>query len=185
MKVGILTFAVDVATLAPRADTLGFDTFGVPEHTATPVHIALETTTYRLHLEPDGPPTLVSLWDLGRALDHPGASLGRDLDVHAGDGCMQDTRAPSAVAGQAGRDPDRFSGGRFVSGIGVGWLDVETEIMGGELAHRWDQTREAILARNALWSKDAEEFHGRAMMRTTFRFAAPRGYEAAIRWRWP
>jgi len=54
MKIGIITVSVDVAALAKRAEELGFDSFWIPEHTATPVHIAPKTTTYRLHLEPDG-----------------------------------------------------------------------------------------------------------------------------------
>jgi alkanesulfonate monooxygenase SsuD/methylene tetrahydromethanopterin reductase-like flavin-dependent oxidoreductase (luciferase family) len=52
MKVGIMTVSVDVAALAHRAEALGFDSFWVPEHTATPVHIAPKTTAYRLHLSP-------------------------------------------------------------------------------------------------------------------------------------
>jgi alkanesulfonate monooxygenase SsuD/methylene tetrahydromethanopterin reductase-like flavin-dependent oxidoreductase (luciferase family) len=50
MKIGIITVSVDVAALAKRAEALGFDAFWIPEHTATPVHIAPKTTTYRLHL---------------------------------------------------------------------------------------------------------------------------------------
>jgi alkanesulfonate monooxygenase SsuD/methylene tetrahydromethanopterin reductase-like flavin-dependent oxidoreductase (luciferase family) len=37
MKVGIITVAVDVAALAQRAEALGFDSFWLPEHIATPV----------------------------------------------------------------------------------------------------------------------------------------------------
>jgi probable F420-dependent oxidoreductase len=56
---------------------------------------------------------------------------------------------------------DKFSGGRFLFGIGAGWLQEETEIMGGDFQHRWGQTREAILAMKELWTKDEAEFHGR------------------------
>jgi alkanesulfonate monooxygenase SsuD/methylene tetrahydromethanopterin reductase-like flavin-dependent oxidoreductase (luciferase family) len=56
MKVGIMTVSVDVTALAQRAEALGFDSFWVPEHTATPVHIAPKATAYRLHLKPDGTP---------------------------------------------------------------------------------------------------------------------------------
>src|SRR5207245_6963400 len=48
---------------------------------------------------------------------------------------------------------DLFSGGRFLFGIGAGWLKEETEIMGGDFAHRWTQTRESILAMKELWTK--------------------------------
>jgi alkanesulfonate monooxygenase SsuD/methylene tetrahydromethanopterin reductase-like flavin-dependent oxidoreductase (luciferase family) len=57
MQIGMITASVDVAALATRAEALGVDSCWIPEHTATPVQIAPKTTTYRLHLEPDGPPS--------------------------------------------------------------------------------------------------------------------------------
>jgi probable F420-dependent oxidoreductase len=56
---------------------------------------------------------------------------------------------------------DRVSGGRFIFGIGTGWLREETEIMGGDFDHRWTQTREAIEAMKELWTKEEAEYHGR------------------------
>jgi probable F420-dependent oxidoreductase len=56
---------------------------------------------------------------------------------------------------------DLFSGGRFLFGIGAGWLREETQIMGGDFDHRWTQTRESILAMKELWTKPAAEFHGK------------------------
>ena len=56
---------------------------------------------------------------------------------------------------------DYLSGGRFIFGIGAGWLKEETELMGGNFPHRWGQTREAIQAMNQLWTKDEAEYHGR------------------------
>src|SRR5437899_9533049 len=56
---------------------------------------------------------------------------------------------------------DLFSGGRFLFGIGAGWLREETQIMGGDFDRRWTQTRESILAMKELWTKPAAEFHGK------------------------
>ena len=56
---------------------------------------------------------------------------------------------------------DRFSGGRFLFGIGTGWLKEETEMMGGDFEHRWTQTREAIEVMKELWTKEEAEYHGR------------------------
>jgi len=56
---------------------------------------------------------------------------------------------------------DHFSGGRFLFGIGAGWVKEETEIMGGDFEHRWTQTRDAIMAMKELWTKDEAEYHGR------------------------
>src|SRR5439155_1357943 len=54
-----------------------------------------------------------------------------------------------------------FSRGRFLFGIGAGWLKEETQIMGGDFDHRWTQTRESVLAMKELWTKPEAEFHGR------------------------
>ena len=56
---------------------------------------------------------------------------------------------------------DQVSNGRFLFGIGAGWLQEETEIMGGDFRHRWGQTREHILAMKQLWTQEEAEFHGR------------------------
>jgi probable F420-dependent oxidoreductase len=161
MKVGMLTWSVDVAVLAQRAEALGFDAFWVPEHTATPVSIAPKTTTFRLHLEPDGTPQ--PLYRSGTFAD-PFIALARasavTQTIKLGTGvCLVPEHHPLLLAKQVAT-LDNFSGGRFLFGIGAEWLNEETEIMGGDFAHRWGQTREAILAMKALWSKDAAEFHG-------------------------
>jgi probable F420-dependent oxidoreductase len=162
MKVGILTWSVDVAALAQRAEALGFDASWVPEHTATPVHIAPKTTTLRLHLEPDGAPQ--PLYRSG-TFANPFITLAWasavTQTIKLGTGvCLVPEHHPLLLAKQVAT-LDNFSGGRFLFGIGAGWLNEETAIMGGDLAYRWGQTREAILAMKALWSKDAAEFHGK------------------------
>jgi probable F420-dependent oxidoreductase len=55
---------------------------------------------------------------------------------------------------------DFHSGGRFIFGIGTGWLREETEIMGGDFDHRWTQAKEAVEAMKELWTKDEAEYHG-------------------------
>jgi len=55
---------------------------------------------------------------------------------------------------------DFHSGGRFIFGIGTGWLREETEIMGGDFDHRWTQAKEAIEVMKELWTKDEAEYHG-------------------------
>jgi probable F420-dependent oxidoreductase len=162
MKVGIITLAVDVAALAQRAEALGFDSFWIPEHIATPVHIAPKTTTYRLHLEPDGTPQ--PLYRSGQLADAfvtlaRASALTKTIKLGTGI-CLVPEHHPLLLAKQVAT-LDNFSGGRFLFGIGAGWLQEETEIMGGDFAHRWGQTREAILAMKALWSQEAAEFHGK------------------------
>ena len=161
MKIGIITLAVDVAALAQKAEALGFDALWLPEHIATPVHIAPKTTTFRLHLEPDGTPQ--ALYRTGNIAD-PFIGLARASAVtqtlKLGTGiCLIPEHHPIHLAKQVAT-LDNVSGGRFLFGIGAGWLNEETEIMGGDFAHRWGQTREAIRAMQALWSQETAEFHG-------------------------
>ena len=56
---------------------------------------------------------------------------------------------------------DRLSGGRFLFGVGAGWLREETEMMGGDFDHRWTQVRESVAVMKELWTKDEAEYHGR------------------------
>ena len=56
---------------------------------------------------------------------------------------------------------DYFSGGRFLFGIGMGNTPEELAVMGGDYAHGWTQTREAVLALKELWTKELAEFHGK------------------------
>jgi alkanesulfonate monooxygenase SsuD/methylene tetrahydromethanopterin reductase-like flavin-dependent oxidoreductase (luciferase family) len=74
MKIGIITYAVDLAALAKKAEELGFDTLWAPEHNTTPAHIAPMNTVYRMHLEPDGMPQ--PLYRSGKFVD-PFIALAR------------------------------------------------------------------------------------------------------------
>jgi probable F420-dependent oxidoreductase len=74
--------------------------------------------------------------------------------------CLVPERNPLLLAKEIAT-LDHFSGGRFLFGIGAGWLKEETAIMGGDFAHRWRQTQEAILAMQALWTQEEAEYHGR------------------------
>ena len=71
---------------------------------------------------------------------------------------------------------DHFSGGRFIFGIGAGWLKEETELMGGDFPHRWTQTRDAVLAMKELRTKEGAEYHG-----TYYDFPPPRPLLAQAR----
>ena len=73
--------------------------------------------------------------------------------------CLVPERNPLLLAKEVAT-LDHMSGGRFIFGVGAGWIPEETEIMGGDFPHRWTQTREAILAMKELWTNDVSEFHG-------------------------
>src|SRR5256714_208454 len=56
---------------------------------------------------------------------------------------------------------DVLSGGRFILGVGVGWLEEEFGFLNADFARRGAVTDEAIRAMRALWSEPVASFHGR------------------------
>jgi len=158
MHVGIFhylstAYALDPAILAQRAEALGFDSLWLPEHPIMPV-----TTDTPFPLGGPIPAFYADLIDpfvgLARA-----SAVTKTLKLGTGI-CLVPERNPLLLAKEIAT-LDHFSGGRVRFGIGAGWLKEETEIMGGDFAHRWTQTQEAIMAMKALWTQEEAEYHGR------------------------
>ena len=102
--------------------------------------------------------------DYGRILD-PFVALARasavTSKIELGTGiCLIPERNPLMLAKEVAT-LDKLSGGRFILGIGAGWLREETEIMGGDFDHRWGQTKDAVLAMKELWTTEESEYHGK------------------------
>ena len=55
---------------------------------------------------------------------------------------------------------DVLSGGRFVLGVGVGWLEDEFRLLGIPFTKRGARTREYVAMMQALWTQDAPRFSG-------------------------
>jgi probable F420-dependent oxidoreductase len=158
MKIGVnMTLSsrsIDVAVLAQKAESLGLESMWLPEHPIIPVHV-----TTRYQGSPDGaiPASMSDIADPFLALARASAVT---TTIKLGTGiCLVPERNPLLLAKEIAT-LDRFPNGRFLFGIGAGWLKEETEIMGGDFAHRWSQTREAILVMKELWSKEEAEYHG-------------------------
>ena len=159
MRVGVLTFPtnppMDVAVLAKRAEELGYDSLWVGEHPIMPVN-----SVSPFPGSPDG-----AIPDSYSWFVDPFVALARASGVTStmklGMGiCLIPERNPLLLAKETAT-LDYYSGGRFIFGIGAGWNQEETEIMGGNFPHRWTQTREAIEAMRELWTKDEAEYHGK------------------------
>ncbi len=159
MNIGISSFltdySVEVAALARRAEELGFESLWLPEHPILPVDTATPWPG-----SPDGkiPKVYADIVDPFVALARASAVTTR---LKLGTGiCLVPERNPLLLAKEVAT-LDRCSGGRFLFGIGAGWLREETEIMGGDFQHRWSQTREAVQAMKQLWTRTRAEFHGK------------------------
>ncbi len=169
MNVGISVplpaYHVDVAMMARKAEELGFESFWCAEHPIIPVH-----TTSRFPGSADGiiPESYSHFVDPFVAL---GRASGVTTTIKLATGIiLVPERNPLLLAKEIAT-LDRLSGGRFLFGIGTGWLREETEIMGGNFDHRWSQAREAILAMKELWTKEEAEFHG-----TYYKFPPVKSY---------
>jgi alkanesulfonate monooxygenase SsuD/methylene tetrahydromethanopterin reductase-like flavin-dependent oxidoreductase (luciferase family) len=120
MDIGIFSFATDKtadpAVLAQRAEELGFASFWVPEHAIIPVKHETPYPASEDGVIPD---------PYSRILD-PFVALGRASAVTSkiklGTGiCLVPERTPLLLAKEVAT-LDRLSGGRFIFGIGAGWL---------------------------------------------------------------
>ena len=160
MKIGIFVFltgySADPATLARKAEDLGFESFWVPEHPVLPV-----SSTSPFPSPSDNgriPDSYNRIVDPFVALSRASA-VTRTIKLGTGV-CLIPERNPLLLAKEVAT-LDHFSGGRFIFGIGAGWLKEETEIMVGDFPNRWTQTREAILAMKELWANEEAQYHGK------------------------
>ena len=158
MNIGISLFSgqqpVDVAVVAQKAEALGFDSLWLGQHPVIPVHSS----------SPAPGTSGGSIPAFYSQLVDPFVALARASAVTTtlklGTGItLVPERNPLLLAKEVAT-LDYYSKGRFLFGIGAGWNKEETEIMGGNFAHRWTQTQEAIEAMKALWANEAAEYHG-------------------------
>jgi len=159
MNVGVSiplpAYLVDPGLMAKKAEELGFESFFCAEHPFMPVK-----TTSRFAGSADGviPETYAHFVDPFVALARASGMTSR-IKLATGIVLVPE-RHPLLLAKEVST-LDLFSGGRFLFGIGAGWLKEETEIMGGDFEHRWTQTRESVLAMKELWTKPEASFEGR------------------------
>ena len=158
MSVGVSTplpaYTVDPAFMAKRAEELGFESIWYAEHPAVPV----ESDSPFPATGGEIPWTYSHFTDPYIALAR---ASGATSTIKLGTGItLVPERNPLLLAKEIAT-LDRFSGGRFLFGIGTGWLREETEIFGGDFEHRWTQTREALEVMKELWTKDEAEYHGK------------------------
>ena len=158
MSVGVSTplpaYTVDPAFMAKKAEELGFESIWYAEHPAVP----LESNSPFPATGGEVPWTYSHFTDPYIALAR---ASGATSTIKLGTGItLVPERNPLLLAKEIA-SLDRFSGGRFLFGIGTGWLREETEIFGGDFEHRWTQTREALEVMKELWTKDEAEYHGK------------------------
>lgn len=157
MKIGVLCFAAtyteDPATLARKCEALGFESFWLPEHAIIPVHHKTPFPRGDGKIPRDYYNMIDPFVGLGFA-----ASATKQIKLGTGI-CLVPEHDPLVLA-KTVATLDYYSGGRFLFGIGAGWLRDESEIMGVDFRRRWPMTREYVRAMKELWTKEEASFEG-------------------------
>lgn len=158
MSIGIAAplpaYTIDPAFMGRKAEALGFESLWYAEHPAVPV----ESSSPFPATGGEVP------WQYSH-FDEPYIALARASAVTTkillATGITLVPQRHPLVLAKVISSLDYHSNGRFLFGVGTGWLKEEVELMGGNFRMRWTQTREYIEAMKAVWADDAGEYHGR------------------------
>lgn len=175
MKFGAMLFqrrGEDLATYAKLAEQLGFESVWMGEHLAFPPF----QIKSRYPGPPDGDiPVIAMRQDVN--LPDPLivfaylASITTRLRFMTGVYVLP-LRNPFAVA-KAVATLDQLSNGRFIFGIGVGWLKEEFEYVGMNWEDRALRSNEYMKLMTALWSEERPSFRGKTISAEGF-FVTPK-----------
>jgi probable F420-dependent oxidoreductase len=156
MNIGILVPATaetsNIAAIAQRLETLGFESLWIPEHPVIPV--GFQTPV------PGGGrlPTHYNRWaDPFLALT-VAATATKNLKLATGICLLPERNA--LMTAKVIATLDLYSGGRVVLGVGAGWLREETEAMGANFRLRWKLLRETTEALRICWTQPEPSYHG-------------------------
>ena len=146
-------YTIDPAFMAKKAEDLGFESIWYAEHPVLPVQSASQF--------PSGGPIPESYAHFTDPYIALSRASGVTTNIKLGTGItLVPERNPLLLAKEIAT-LDRFSGGRFLFGIGAGWNREETELMCCDFDHRLTQVRESVDVMKELWTKDEAEFHGK------------------------
>jgi len=146
-------FAINVVDLGRAAEERGFESLFLPEHTHIP---SVRETPW-----PGGgelPAEYAHTLDPFVALAAVATATSR---IKLGTGiCLVIERDPILLAKEVA-SVDLLSGGRFLFGVGAGWLREEVVNHGVDPRVRWHVFSERMRAMEAIWSNEVASFHGR------------------------
>jgi probable F420-dependent oxidoreductase len=159
MHSGVLQFvterALAVTELAAACEERGLESLWVPEHPVVPTAY---TTRYPLSEDGKLPRPYTELPDPFPLLAAAAAAT-RTLRLGTGI-CLVPERDALLTAIQVAT-LDWLSGGRFLFGIGAGWLEEEMRLFTPHFPHRFAFMKEAIAAMRKLWTEDDVAFDGK------------------------
>jgi probable F420-dependent oxidoreductase len=155
---GASATASSIASIAARAEELGFDSVWVSDHVAIPTRIS--------SVYPYGPPgsfnpdDTQNFWEAFAVLAFVAGMTKR---VELGSSVIVLPQRPPLLIAKQWATLDALSGGRTILGIGAGWMREEFDALGFGSAfdRRGPATDEAIRIFRSVWTTDGDvEFHG-------------------------
>jgi probable F420-dependent oxidoreductase len=154
--IGLLGFFTDetlpVVDVARTAEAAGVESLWFPEHTHIPV--ARDSLP---PIDGDIPPSYRRLLDPFVAA---AAAATVTTQLRLGTGvALAAHHHPITLAKQIAT-LDHVSNGRFLFGVGAGWIKEEIENHGVEHATRWRRALEHVAAMKAIWTQDEASFSG-------------------------
>ena len=157
MDIGFLMAATtqsgDLAETARLAESLGFESFWIPEHPVIPVKM---TTPFPIG---DGKlPEHYRRWvDPFIALS---IAAGATKKIKLATGICLLPEREALITAKLIASLDYYSNGRVIIGAGAGWLKEETEAMGAKFGTRWRRMRETVEAMRLLWTQSEASYEG-------------------------
>jgi len=145
--------------LALKVEELGFESLWAPEHGIVPIDFKVEPAIGRQ----GGIPKFYAEGGINQIQDPliflaGAATVTKKIKLGTGI-CLIPERNPIRLAKEVAT-LDQISGGRFLFGVGAGWLRGESEILGADFPNRWKQTREYLDVMKELWTTEVTEYHG-------------------------
>jgi probable F420-dependent oxidoreductase len=161
MKVGYFAVGIGptvnpelVRVVATTAERLGFSTIWAPEHVVLLEEYASKYP-YSSGKFPAPPDTPIA--DPFTTLAYAAACTST---IRLGTGiCLVPEHNPLVLA-KTVATVDRLSGGRFIFGVGVGWLAEEFHALGISFDRRAQRTREYIEVMRKLWTQRSSSHRG-------------------------
>ncbi len=154
-----------LASIARKAEELGFESLWIPEHIILPVEYKSPypySSSGRLPAPPDTP-----LHDPMLALAYV-AGVTSKIKLATGIFVLP-IRNPFTTA-KAVASLDVLSGGRFIFGVGIGWLEEEFQAVGMDFKNRALRTREYVALMKELWTSADPVYKGKTVGIEGFKF---------------
>jgi probable F420-dependent oxidoreductase len=155
-NLGELAEPDSLVSLAQQAEALGFDGVFLSDHLVVPTHPRSRYPYRSDGVFPLGPgqPVLEPV----TALSFLAAATSR---VRLGLSVLVLPYRHPVLAAKMLATLDRFSHGRLIVGVGVGWLAEEFQALGADYARRGSVAEEQLELLKLLWTQDQPRFAGR------------------------